>query len=119
MKAKYVRSATWVQDQGSSNWLQNDPRSATAMLRGRGDGRHTLYEQFAKIRRLECSSILTEQIDQEYATYIRDWEAARNRSFLLLAPFRAIFAAVRSSFAVRLLQVVSLVWAIHWLAMRF
>lgn len=69
MNRQYVKtSPSWVSDQGSVAWVENDPRSAAAMLRGRGDHRAMVYERFVEKVRKQMPTISQEQLDSMYAT---------------------------------------------------
>lgn len=68
------RSATWVQDQGSISWVKDDPRSVAAMLRGRGDHRVSVYENFIRKVRKQNPEVTQEQVDDLYAISMRNQE---------------------------------------------
>lgn len=68
-------SSTWVKDQPYSTWLLNDPRSVPAMLRGKGDARSALYEQFCEIQLRIYPTISTEQLALDFSSHVRAVEA--------------------------------------------
>lgn len=67
----FKKSATWVQDQGLAAWVENDPRSVKAMLRGRGDHRVAVYEKFVSKVRKEQPNATQEMVDEAYRLYSR------------------------------------------------
>lgn len=70
MAAPIIRvKSTWTTDQGNCVWLNDDPRSVRAMLRGNGDGREKLYINYAKNRRKLDPSISEEDLHESYAAF--------------------------------------------------
>jgi hypothetical protein len=59
--------STWLGDQGYCCWLVDDPRSASAMLRGRGDGREILYAHFVQAWQRRDPLLSVETLDARYA----------------------------------------------------
>lgn len=68
-------SKSWVTDQGSTVWLQRDPRSALAMLHGRGDGREKLYARFCAYHREQNPAVTDEDLVDGYADYAAKMDA--------------------------------------------
>lgn len=80
MKLSFAKqSATWVQDQGSVMWVEKDPRSVAAMLRGRGDHRVVVYEKFVNQVRRKDPGVTQEQIDELYSVSMRQQEERISR----------------------------------------
>jgi hypothetical protein len=115
----HKQSATWVQDQGCTAWLTNDPRSAAAMLRGKGDDRFALYEKYCEIKRLEDPTISLEQLDEDYHNYVVEKEAvwvSQGKSPSLL---QAMNNSIGSWLATRLFPIVTLSVVMQWAAKHF
>lgn len=74
-----TNSESWVADQGSSTWLQHDPRSAIAMLRGPGDGREKLYNRFRAWHRGSNPAVTDENLIAAYAVYAAKMDAKVRR----------------------------------------
>lgn len=62
---------TYVADQSSRDWLANDPRSARAMLDGRGDSRTRRYEQYVAACKQADPFLREEDLVERYSDYVR------------------------------------------------
>lgn len=96
-------SKSWVADQGSSGWLQHDPRSALAMLRGCGDGREKLYERFCAYHRGVNPAVTEEDLVDGYAEYAAKMDATCRRSATVaggLSQYSSTFQILRPFFFV-------------------
>lgn len=63
-------TSNWVAAQGNTAWLDNDPRSVQAMLRGKGDGRDRLYSKFEQKALRSNPAASLDQIAEDYKAYV-------------------------------------------------
>lgn len=64
-------SKSYVADRSSRDWLTDDPRSARAMLDGRGDSRTRRYEQYVAACKLANPLVRVEDLVERYPEYVR------------------------------------------------
>lgn len=64
-----LKSSTYIQDMGHTGWLVNDPRSVSAMLRGIGDRRELLYNEYAEKLHKRRPSIEEDELMRSYSRF--------------------------------------------------
>lgn len=67
----YIPRSSWIEDQGWCVWLRDDPRSVTAMLHGKGDGREKLFERYSRYIRKKAPDITEANLAYRYTEYAR------------------------------------------------
>jgi hypothetical protein len=78
-RSKEWAQPSWAERQGNCVWLENDPRSVAAMLRGKGDGREKLYERFEKYWRKKNPAGSELCLHEAYAKYADHMERRLTR----------------------------------------
>lgn len=78
-------SNTYIQDMGHTGWLINDPRSVPATLRGVGDGRELLYNEYEAKLRKRRPCIENDELMKSYSRFAHNCQFIQKvRLFLLI-----------------------------------
>lgn len=96
----YIPRSSWIEDQGWCVWLRDDPRSVTAMLHGKGDGREKLFERYSRYIRKKAPDITEANLAYRYAEYARHMDhkiAAETRRAQKTASIKQRWSFLESS----------------------